>query len=90
MSHELFILLATASPKEVLFEKIEEAIAEYKEAKLLGKDLKDAENSIGFACHLMITNLITKGELQGSMEMINKMKEMKQREDFFKMDKNLS
>lgn len=88
MQNELLIMLATAMTKELLFEKIEEAIAEYKEAKLLGKNLDEAEKSIGFACHLMIMNLITKGELSGSLDVINKIKEMKQRDDFFKMDKN--
>jgi len=55
---ELFAMLAKEMTFDQIVKKIQIDIDEYKEAKLLGKDLEKQEGSIKLTCYLLILNSI--------------------------------
>ena len=82
---EVFVMLSKLMSKQQCIEKIEQSIAEYNEAKMLGKDLEQEEhNVITMACHLLLLNGL-KGDAKDvlqDMEMVDKSV------NFFKTEKN--
>lgn len=55
---ELFAMLAKEMSYDQIVKKIQIDIDDYKEAKLLGKDLKKQEGSLNLSCYLLILNTI--------------------------------
>jgi len=81
---EIFVMLSKIMSKQQCIEKLSDAVAEYNEAKLLGKDLEQEEQVITMACHLLLLNGL-KGDAKDvleDMEMVNKSV------NFFKTEKN--
>jgi len=81
---EMFVTLAKLMTKDQCIQKIQDALEEYKEAKLIGKDLEEAEHTIIMGCHLFLLNQM-KGDAKDivdDMEMVNKSV------NFFKTGKN--
>lgn len=83
-SKELFIILAKAMTKDQVIQKLEDAIAEYKEAKLLNQNIKEAEENLQLSTHLFIMNSLNKEPL----DIINEMNKVTERVKFFETDKN--
>ena len=81
---EIFVMLAKLMSREDCIKRLQSAIDEYNEAKLLQKDLKEAEEHIMLSCHLLLLNSL-KGD---AMDVINDMDMVSKSVDFFKTDKN--
>ena len=81
---EIFVMLSKIMSKQQCIEKIEQSIAEYNEAKLLGKDLEQEEHNITMACHLLLLNGL-KGDANDVLE---DMKMVDKSVNFFKTEKN--
>lgn len=90
MEHELMVMLASAMSKEQIIERIEESIAEYKEAQLLGneEDIYLKSHFVGLSCSLFLMNMTTDGSTDGALKVINKISQMRKRDDLFNVDKN--
>jgi len=81
---ELFVMLAKTMSKQSCFEQVDEAVQEYKEAMLLGSDMKAAEHSLNIAMHLYILN-----QTEGSAEdVIKDMDQTEKSVNFFKTTSN--
>jgi hypothetical protein len=81
---EVFVMLAKMMSKEDCIKRLQSALEQYNEAKLLGKDLKPEEDHVMVMCHLLLLNTL-KGNAEdvlNQMDMVNKSVE------FFKVDKN--
>ena len=81
---EVFVMLAKIMSKQDCIKRLEQSIAEYNEAKLLGKDLEQEEHGIIMSCHLILLNNL-KGDAKDvlqDMEMVDKSV------NFFKTEKN--
>lgn len=81
---EVFVMLAKIMSKQDCIKRLEQSIAEYNEAKLLGKDLEQEEHAIIMSCHLILLNNL-KGDAKDvlqDMEMVDKSV------NFFKTEKN--
>jgi hypothetical protein len=81
---ELFVMLAKTMSKQSCFEQVEESVKEYREALLLGSDMKAAEHSLNMAMHLYILNQ-TEGSAQ---DVIKDMDEVDRSVNFFKTASN--
>ena len=81
---EMFVMLAKAMSKEEIIQKLEMAIADYKEAKLLNSGVKLAEENMHLVTHLFIMNSLDKNP----MEIIGEMNKVMQRVKFFETEKN--
>jgi ribosomal protein L7Ae-like RNA K-turn-binding protein len=81
---EVFIMLAKALSKDQCIERIEEAISNYKEAKLLNKGLENSENTLNMAAHLLILNSMDESPVQ----IIKDIEEIERSHNFFKTAKN--
>ena len=81
---EVFVMLAKAMSKQQCIDRLSEAISEYNEAKLLGKDLKQEESSIVLSCHLLVLN----GVEGDAIDVINQMDKVNKSVRFFETDKN--
>jgi len=81
---EIFVMLSKMMSKQQCIEKLSDAVAEYNEAKLLGKDLEQEEQVITMACHLLILNGL-KGDANDVLE---NMKMVDKSVNFFKTEKN--
>jgi hypothetical protein len=81
---EMFVMLAKAMSKEEVIEKLEKAIADYREAKLLNSGIESAEENIHLTAHLFIMNSLNKNP----MEIIGEMNKVNQRVKFFDTEKN--
>lgn len=77
-------MLAKAMSKDQVVERLEEAIAEYKEAKMLNTDVKLALEHLHLATHLFIMNSLEKDP----MDIIKEMDTVSQRVKFFDTEKN--
>lgn len=81
---EMFVMLAKLMSKDQCVERLEDAIAEYKEAKLINGDMEKAEHSLFMSAHLLILNNLDKDP----GDIIKEMHEVQRSVDFFKTDKN--
>ena len=91
INQSLALMLATITPREVLIEQVEEAIAEFKEAKLLNKseeELDDMFRSLAVRAHLIVINVMTKGSLEGVQHVMQRMDELERQDNFFKKNTN--
>jgi hypothetical protein len=83
---QLLVMLAKLMSKEQCIERLQESINEYKEALLSGsdKEVEKTQDHIMMSCHLLIlNNMDMKAE-----DIIQDMKDVEQRVNFFKTDKN--
>jgi uncharacterized protein YvpB len=78
--HQLLVVIATATPTEVLVDKLEESIKEWK----IFKDDNRLKNIV-FNAHLIILKDITEGKMDGAMKVINDMDKLN---DYRKMFEN--
>jgi hypothetical protein len=85
MEHELMVLLASAMEKDQIIDRIEQAISNYREAKLLAdeKQIEIEAHHIALACNLFMMNIVTDGNINGAMDVIKKVKTMRDREKIF-------
>lgn len=77
----MMIMLAGLMSADDIVDKLEDAITSYKAAKLIGNpadDVKDKLHKIRFTSTLLLTNLITGGTADGTMDLMSKMKLMKE------------
>ena len=81
---EVFVMLAKLMSKQDCIKKLEQSIAEYNEAKLLGKDLEQEEHCIIMSCHLILLNNL-KGDAKDVLE---DMAIVDKSVNFFKTEKN--
>ena len=81
---EMFIVLAKTMSEDKIIEKMEEAINEYKEAKLINQNINKALETLKIATHLFIMNSLDKDP----MEIIKEMNKVDQRVKFFDTEKN--
>jgi hypothetical protein len=81
---ELFVMYAKSLTKEQCIQKLSESLAEYNEAKMLGKELKQEESNLFLKCHMVLLNALDGNatDVLNQMEMVNKSV------NFFKTDKN--
>lgn len=86
---EMLVLMATSLPTEKVIELMEEAIADYREAVLLQKDLEHAKHDMIVKTHLLTLHFMNldKG-IDGAIETIKKMEDMEKANNFFKTVKN--
>ena len=80
----MMIILGKMMSKEQIIQSLEEAIDEYKEAKLLGKDEKEKYDKVTFHCHMCIINSIDKNPF----ELMKEMDQSAARDKMFKVEKN--
>lgn len=81
---EIFVMLAKMMSKEDCIKRLAEAISEYNEAKMLGKELKQKESNILLSCHLLLLN-----GLEGdAMDVLKDMEMVDKSVKFFQTDKN--
>ena len=81
---ELVAMLAKEMTFDQIVEKIQIDIDEYKEAKLLGKDLEKNEELLKFTCYLLILN-----RMEGNAtDIIKNMYKVKTRVDMFDQGTN--
>jgi len=81
---EMFVVLAKTMSEDKIIEKMEEAINQYKEAKLINQNINKAIESIKIATHLFIMNSLDKDPI----EIIKEMDEVSKRVKFFDTEKN--
>lgn len=81
---ELVAMLAKEMTFDQIVEKIQIDIDDYKEAKLLGKDLKKNEEHLKFTCYLLILNTM-EGDAK---DIIKNMDKVKTRVDMFDQGTN--
>ena len=81
---ELFVMLAKALSQDECIERLEEAISDFKEAKLLNQNLEKAEFTLHMACHLLIFNTLD----GNASDIIKNMDEVNRSVNFFKTEKN--
>ena len=81
---EMFIVLAKTMSEDKIIEKMEEAINQYKEAKLINQNTNKAMETLKIATHLFIMNSLDKDP----MEIIKEMDEVSKRVKFFDTEKN--
>lgn len=89
--HQLLVMLASAMSKDQIIDRIEDEIAQYKEAVLLGKSEEELETQahhLALACNLFLMNMVTDGSMEGAMKTINRMDQLKSRDNLFNVDKN--
>jgi hypothetical protein len=70
---ELVAMLAKTMSYDQIVEKIQIDIDEYKEAKLLGKDLEKSQDNLKFTCYLLILNTMD-GKASDIIKDMNKVK----------------
>jgi len=70
---ELVAMLAKTMSFDQIVTKIQIDIDEYKEAKLLGKDLEKNEEHLKFTCYLLILNRM-EGEAKDIIKNMDKVK----------------
>lgn len=86
---EMLVLMATSLPTERVIEIMEEAIANYKEAVLLQKDLEDAKHNMIVKTHLLTLHFMNLGKgVDGAIETIKKMEDLEKANNLFKTAKN--
>ena len=88
MNHQIAVMLAAITPREILVESLKESIAEYEEAKTLDKpkeEIEDLFKAVAVRAHLIAMTVMTKGSLEGVQEVMEKMDELKKAESFFNM-----
>ena len=81
---EMFVMLAKMMSKEDCIKRLQSALEEYNEAKLLQKDLKPEEDQLMLMCHLLLLNGL-KGDAQ---DVLNQMDVVNKSVEFFQVDKN--
>lgn len=86
---EMLVLMATSLPTERVIEIMEEAIANYKEAALLQKDMEDAKHNMIVKTHLLTLHFMNLGKgVDGAIETIKKMEDLEKANNLFKTAKN--
>lgn len=86
---EMLVFMATSLPTEQIIELMEEALAEYKEAVLLNKDIEHAKHNVIVKTHLVTLHFMNLGKgMDGAMETIKKMEELEKANNLFKTAKN--
>jgi esterase/lipase len=93
MDKELFILFAAMATKNDLIERMENAISNYKEAKLLNKSNDEIQKTIEnilVVAHMFIVNHDTNGDIQGAMEFIKKMNKFDKNMQLFDISKSVN
>lgn len=87
---EMLMLLAATISKEEVINKLEEALEQYKEAKLLNNEekLKQADQELFVATNLFIMQFITKGDVKVAMKHIQEMDKMDRAKKFFDTPQN--
>lgn len=81
---ELLVMLAKMMSKDECMQRLEESIAEYKEAKLINQNVERAEQNVFMSCHLLILNNLDKDPA----EIIKEMTDVQRSVDFFKTGNN--
>ena len=81
---ELFMLMATITPEEIIIEQLQEAITEYK----LLKD-EDSKSKVLMNCHMFMMNHMTQGSPDKMSEILQDMKRSEERDNLFNIN-NLS
>ena len=61
---EMFVVLAKTMSEDKIIEKMEEAINEYKEAKLINQNINKAMETLKIATHLFIMNSLDKDPME--------------------------
>lgn len=86
---EMLVIMATSLSTEQVIELMEEAIAEYKEAVLLQKDMEHAKHNMIVKTHLLTLHFMNLGRgMDGAIETIKKMEDLEKANNFFKTVKN--
>lgn len=86
MNKELLVLLAASMSKEDIIERIEEALAKFKESELLGNDSTRDYKEILCMCHMAILNHESDGNIQGAMKILSQMDNLEKREKLFNVN----
>ena len=89
--HSAIVLMASVLPQENLVEMLENAIEEWKEAKLLGKseeEIEDQFRRLGFNCHLILLNIISNNSVDGAVNTMEKMERLQRATKMFEPDTN--
>jgi hypothetical protein len=81
---EIFVMLAKAMSQEQVINRLQDSIAEYKEADLLGKNTEKELANLKMSCHLFILN----GLEESSTKIINDMDTVNRRMKLFDTDSN--
>jgi hypothetical protein len=81
---ELFMLVATITPEDVIIKELEQALSDYK---VLND--KDSKNAVLMNCQMLILNHMTQGSPDKMTEMLQKMDQTEQRDKLFDIN-NLS
>lgn len=84
------VLLASTMTHEQIMERIEEAISEYRETMLLGKeeDIDLKKHHLALACSLFMMNVMTNGSMEGAVETIKKIKSNRETNEIFNLEKS--
>lgn len=79
----MLLMLGASMSKEEILQKVEETIAEYRE-----NPTEENTHNVGMAMQLFLVNVLTKGNVDGAMELSEKMAKMKQAENLITPGKN--
>jgi len=87
---EMLMLVAASMSKESVIERLNETMAQYNEAKLLGNEeaIEEAEKEIFVATNLFIMNYVSKGDIKNAINNIKQMDEIERAHKFFQTPKN--
>lgn len=83
MDMSTITIMATMLPTEILIDKLETAIHDYK----LGID-NDAKDKLVVALHIILLNIINDGNIDKAIEMSKHINQMEKREKLFETPKN--
>lgn len=82
-------MLASMMTQDQVIDRLEEAIEEYKESRLLGKEKEDRSfGKVVVSCHLLMLNMVTDGDVKNAFKTIEKMKLHDEREKLFNVNKS--
>jgi hypothetical protein len=87
---EMLMLLAASMSKEDVIERLNDAMVQYNEAKLLNNEdsIEQAEKDIFVATNLFIMNYVTKGDIKNAISNIKQMDEIERAHKFFQTPNN--
>lgn len=82
------VILASGMTKDQIVTRIEEAISDYKEAKLIGnvEDMDVKLHFLAMSCNLLLMNIVTDGDITKALGTIKKMQRMRDRDKIFSVD----
>ena len=76
-------LLATMMPVEILLEKVESAISDYKI-----NSTNETRDALVVALHMTLINVMNDGKIENAEEMSKRLSQMENRQKLFEIPKN--